>query len=102
MPGRFSEGIQTMQLVTDQTPLVRMPSIAPMPHTARQTLLDQGLLAFEASQAGFSERYRRGETPQTIHVWWARRPHSAMRSLVYAALTSDSSADAYTVMADLC
>lgn len=91
-----------MQLFADETPLVRTPSIATLPPKARQTLLDQGLLAFEASQAGFSERYRRGETPHTIHVWWARRPHSAMRALVYASLTCDTSADTYTAMADLC
>ncbi|MEK0096893.1 DUF1156 domain-containing protein, partial [Bordetella pertussis] len=49
-------------------------------------LIDEGLSFYEASLAGKAERYGRGETPHTIHVWWARRPHSAMRALVYAAL----------------
>src|SRR5437867_2474026 len=91
-----------MHLLADQSSLFRMPPIATIPPTVRATLLDQGLLAYEASQAGFSERYRRGETPHTIHVWWARRPHSAMRSLVFASLCGDTSADSSAAMADLC
>lgn len=45
-----------------------------------------GEMALEASIAGFAERYGRGRTSHTVHVWWARRPHSAMRALVFAAL----------------
>jgi putative DNA methylase len=79
-----------------------MPSLAPLPSKARRTLLDHGLLAFEASQAGFSERYRRGETPHTVHVWWARRPYSAMRALVYASLCDGASEDDLATMTELC
>lgn len=39
-------------------------------------------VAMPASEAGFAERYGRGKTSHTIHVWWARRPHSAMELLV--------------------
>ena len=48
-------------------------------------LIDKGLLHREASLSGNIERYRSGETSHTIHVWWARRPHVAMRSLIYAS-----------------
>ncbi|MBB3175536.1 putative DNA methylase [Endobacter medicaginis] len=46
-------------------------------------LIHQGTLGVEASIAGFAERYSRGRTSHTLHVWWARRPHSAMRSLIF-------------------
>jgi putative DNA methylase len=57
-------------------------------------LVDEGLLDLESSTGGLAERYRRGETPHTIHVWWARRPHSAMRALVYSAIAMSSDAQA--------
>jgi len=63
-----------------------MTQIAPLPKRADRRLLDLGLLPFSASPAGLAERYGRGETSHTVHVWWARRPHSAMRALVFAAL----------------
>jgi putative DNA methylase len=64
-------------------------------------LIDSGTLHYEASVAGFAERYRRGETPQTIHVWWARRPHTAMRALLFACLAEDSSLDGLALMQQL-
>lgn len=57
----------------------------------RVRLIDTGMLLYEASLAGFSERYARGQTSHTIHVWWARRPHLAMRSVVVGALVRDMS-----------
>ena len=51
-------------------------------------LVEEGLLDIESSTGGLAERYRRGETPHTIHVWWARRPHSAMRALVFSAIAT--------------
>jgi putative DNA methylase len=56
---------------------------------------------YEASQAGFNERYRGGETPQTVHVWWARRPHAAMRALVYASVCEDESESSIDTMEGL-
>lgn len=53
-------------------------------------LVDKGLLRYEASASGHAERYGRGETSHTIHVWWARRPHTAMRALVFASLCKTS------------
>lgn len=67
----------------------------------KERLIDTGMLHFESSVAGYNERYHRGETSHTIHVWWARRPHSAMRSLVYSSLCKDKSDKALDVMSRL-
>ena len=76
------------------------PAISEIPeHEIR--LIDQGMLHYESSVAGFNERYHRGETSHTIHVWWARRPHSAMRSVVYASLCKDTSEHSADLMAKL-
>ncbi len=64
-------------------------------------LIDTGLLHHKASIAGFSERYRRGETSHTIHVWWARRPHVAMRLLIYATVCKNTSKKNVEVMNQL-
>ena len=77
------------------------PDISDIPSGCEKRLIDTGMLHYEASVAGYNERYHRGETSHTIHVWWARRPHSAMRSLVFASLAKDSSEDASSVMASL-
>lgn len=66
-----------------------------------ERLIDTGMLHFESSIAGYNERYHRGETSHTIHVWWARRPHSAMRSLVFSSLCKDQSDEAVDLMARL-
>ena len=61
-------------------------------------LIDHGLAHASASVAGRAERYGRGETAHTIHVWWARRPHAAMRALVFAALCKDQSPAAHDLL----
>lgn len=75
--------------------------LAPIPESIEGRLIDSGMLQYEASVAGYNERYRRGETSHTIHVWWARRPHSAMRTLVFASLCKDTSEEAIDNMAKL-
>ena len=77
------------------------PDISDLPLTAERRLIDTGMLHYEASVAGYNERYHRGETSHTIHVWWARRPHSAMRALVFASLSKDTSDTAANIMAKL-
>lgn len=62
------------------------PTLSSLPKGCAHRLIDKGLLHYEASVSGFSERYGRGETSHTIHVWWARRPHTAMRALIFASL----------------
>ncbi|MDX1376545.1 MAG: DUF1156 domain-containing protein, partial [Burkholderiales bacterium] len=44
------------------------------------------LAGVRISAAARRERHGRGVTMHGVHVWWARRPHSAMRSLIFAAL----------------
>ncbi len=78
----------------------RSPIIREVP-ADKEHLIDTGMLHFESSVAGYNERYHRGETSHTIHVWWARRPHSAMRSLVFSTLCKDKSDAASSVMARL-
>ncbi len=77
------------------------PDISSIPQNCGKRLIDSGMLHYEASVAGYNERYHRGETSHTIHVWWARRPHSAMRSLVFASLTKEISEESVSIMADL-
>lgn len=82
------QGTLQLQDATDHpAPAVTAsPALFPVPPDAAR-LIDRGLSFYEASLAGHSERYSRGETPHTLHVWWARRPHSAMRALVFASLS---------------
>lgn len=77
------------------------PDISKLPDKCEKRLIDAGMLHYEASVAGYNERYHRGETSHTIHVWWARRPHSAMRSLVFASLAKDVSDETASIMASL-
>jgi putative DNA methylase len=78
----------------------RSPIIRDVPEKDER-LIDIGMLHYESSVAGYNERYHRGETSHTIHVWWARRPHSAMRSLIFASLCKDKSDEATAMMAKL-
>lgn len=77
------------------------PQLANRPRSAGKRLIDAGMLHYEASVAGLAERYGRGETSHTIHVWWARRPHSAMRALVFASLCKAQDEEATNVLAQL-
>ena len=77
------------------------PGVSELPEGAGKRLIDTGMLHCEASAAGCNERYHRGRTSHTIHVWWARRPHSAMRALVFASLAKETGAEATSVMASL-
>ncbi len=78
----------------------RSPVIRDVP-SSDERLIDTGMLHFESSVAGYNERYHRGETSHTIHVWWARRPHSAMRSLIFSSLCKDKTEEATSTMAEL-
>lgn len=78
----------------------RSPVIRIVPEE-EERLIDTGMLHCESSVAGYNERYHRGETSHTIHVWWARRPHSAMRALVFSSLCKEKSDTAADIMARL-
>ena len=88
-------------MLNDQAKQFFSPDICVLPEGTEKRLIDTGMLHYEASVAGYNERYHRGETSHTIHVWWARRPHSAMRSLVFASLAKESTDEATGVMASL-
>lgn len=90
-----------MQIALEATTAAASPQIAPHPEDLEKRLIDNGLLHYEASQAGFAERYTRGTTSHAIHVWWARRPHSAMRALVFASLCRDTSDYADRLLGEL-
>lgn len=60
---------------------------------ATQRSIEKGIFAREISNAGQTERYGRGKTSHAGHVWWARRPHSAMRALVFASLCREAPND---------
>jgi putative DNA methylase len=77
------------------------PVVASLPQKKMKRLIDNGLLHYEASVAGFAERYCRGETSHTIHVWWARRPHTAMRALVFASLCKETDAQAEKLLHEI-
>lgn len=68
------------------------------PEDLNRRLIDEGMMHYEASLSGLSERYTKGKTSHTIHVWWARRPHSAMRALTFASLCKDRSPDAQNTL----
>lgn len=74
------------------------PQLAPLPENCSPRLVDYGMLHHEASLNGCSERYGRGETSHTIHVWWARRPHSAMRALVFASLCTEITSNSLSLL----
>lgn len=71
----------------------KKPNIAPLPAGTGERLIDNGL-PLETSDNGFAERYGKGKTSHTIHVWWARRPHAAMRALVFATLCRENGKNA--------
>ncbi len=64
-------------------------------------LIDRGTYFYNASLKGGTERYRHGKTAHTIHVWWARRPFSAMKPLVFASVCRSSDKNAVDMMKQL-
>ncbi|MBI9073889.1 MAG: DUF1156 domain-containing protein [Desulfatibacillum sp.] len=86
--------------ITDDDPNP-CPLLHPLPEPAQPRLIDRGTLHCRASAGGSSERYGKGKTAHTIHVWWARRPFSAMRTLVFASLCPDQSENALNLAAQL-
>lgn len=90
-----------MPLAAEKLRVQGTPQLAAFPRGVPRRLVDDRMVHYEASIGGFAERYRRGETPHTVHVWWARRPHTAMRALVFACLSEDRSEDAIGLMREL-
>lgn len=59
-----------------------------------QRIIDTGTYFNSASYYGRKERFIGGKTPHTVHVWWARRPFSAMKPLIFASLAKQLFTDA--------
>ena len=108
------KGQVTESFVTDKTHLETQHMETPLkrshPHPvpslflgkiSNQRLIDQGLVYFEASTSGLNERYGRGETIHTVHTWWARRPHSSMRALIFASLIKKETPENLNLMCQL-
>ncbi|MFX0178407.1 MAG: DUF1156 domain-containing protein [Candidatus Hodarchaeota archaeon] len=77
------------------------PQFTSLPERSTLRLIDLGMLHYEASISGFKERYESGKTLHTIHVWWARRPHSAMRALVFTSLCKKINNEMLDLLTDL-
>src|SRR5260221_2262850 len=61
---------------------------------AYSRLIEHYFPSIVVSDEGVAERYQRGRTPHTIFTWWARRPFTAMRGVVAAALSSATGSQA--------
>lgn len=88
-------------MIKNNNDIPKSPVLAPIPEGCEARLIDNGMLHYEASMAGLNERYRRGATSHTVHVWWARRPHSAMRALLFASLTKKNNLETIEVMQNI-
>ena len=55
----------------------------------------------KVSEIGNSERYNRGKTIHTVNVWWARRPLSTMRALIYASMQTKFTEESLLLFNDL-
>lgn len=65
-------------------------------------LIETALPSRTISAQGTAERYSHGKTPHSMHVWWARRPLSSMRALVFASLARVASEEDLQDSFDLC
>jgi putative DNA methylase len=54
------------------------------------SLLEGDLPLSDLNERSYKERYARKGHPRAIKTWWARRPHIAMRGILYGALMEDS------------
>lgn len=73
----------------------------------QKTLLEDFIPAHRISKAGAHERYLRKGHPNAIKTWWARRPHTAMRAILYACLIGEPENDDerekhWQIIDDLC
>jgi putative DNA methylase len=80
---------------------VHEPKIAKIEERVDKRLIDENFAEIEASQVGTDERYNRGTSSHTIHVWWARRPHASMRLVVFASLCKNIGEDATKLLKEL-
>ena len=77
---KYAQGDDKMNQVVERL------GVAPLTISSNVPMIGASSLALEASIFGLAERYGRGKTSHTMQVWWARRPHSAMRAVTFASL----------------
>lgn len=78
-----------------------IPRLFPLLNSQQERLIDSDIFHDLASKIGQKERYSRGKTTHTVHVWWARRPHSSMRALVFSTLCKNNDIEFRDVFANL-
>lgn len=69
--------------------------------TESEFLIERFFPFERVSEVGTRERYFHGRTPHSVHVWWARRPFSAMRAIVFASLVPYREEDA-SLLEEIC
>lgn len=67
-----------------------------------KALIEISLPFHSISIEGTSERYSHGKTPHSIHIWWARRPLSSMRSIIFASLAHVHDTEEFRKLIKLC
>jgi len=74
----------------------------PRADIAGRRLIEVALPSKLISVQGTAERYSHGKSPHSMHVWWARRPLSSMRALVFASLATISYEEDVPHLLSLC
>src|SRR5467141_190447 len=67
-------------------------SAAAMTRPARKKLIEVALPLDAINRASAREKSLRHGHPNTLHLWWARRPLAACRAVLFAQLVDDPSA----------
>src|ERR671914_1617259 len=64
-----------------------------LPPTHRKKLIEVALPLEAINKASAREKSIRHGHPSTLHLWWARRPLSAARAVIFAQMVDDPSAN---------
>src|SRR2546429_5357544 len=68
--------------------------------THKKKLIEVALPLDAINKAGTTEKSIRHGHPSTLHLWWARRPLAAARSVIFAQMVDDPSAYVDVLRAD--
>ncbi|WP_199248355.1 DUF1156 domain-containing protein [[Phormidium] sp. ETS-05] len=79
-----------------------LESAAPNKSDNGKNLITLALPSRTISIEGTAERYGHGQTPHSMHVWWGRRPLSAMRAIILATLAKVESGKTRAELLNLC
>lgn len=59
---------------------------------ATKKLIEVALPLDKINIEAYKERYARHGHPSTLHLWWARRPMTIARAVLWASMVDDPSA----------